>query len=883
MFAAMFLLSLHFCQVSAQEASRSAYDSAIVGPRRDGRIVVPTNQVLSPLGRQIDFPGRPNDLALSPDGRWLAILNRYEVLMVDTASLAVVAEHKISGASYTGIVFSPSGKELFVSTVPKKRSLQQGGIVRLAVAPNGSLSPGKPELLAEERLPLGSPVRDNDQSTVFGAKVLPAGLAISPDGARLYAAMNLTNELIEIELATGRRTRTVPVGNAPFDVCIAGARAFVSNFGGRRPTAGETIGPAGIGSPVKVDPRRHIASDGSVSVVDLSKGKVVAEIVVGLHPSGLDVSPDGRYVVVANANSDTVSVLSTDSLAVVETVSARLDKSLLFGSAPNDVLFGAAGRRLFVSNGTNNAVAAIAFDPPRSKLLGALPTGWYPAGLALDRTGQTLFVANIKGVGSRDAGWKGTRKVKGNVVFGYNSHDYRGSVSVVPVPDDAAIAAHSKTVLENNRHTEIISAMAPPRRDVAPRAVPQRHGEPSLFKHIVYIIKENRTYDQVFGDVAEGNGDASLCIFGEQVTPNHHKIAREFVLLDNFYCSGTLSADGHHWATEAYVTDYIEKAFGGFPRSYPYDGGDALAYASSGFLWDNALAHKRTLRVYGEFVDATIRWRDRRRKDSPKFLDCYKDFINQSNQIEIRARATIKTLEPYICESYIGFPGIVPDVYRADQFIRELKAFEQKGSFPNLAIMLLPNDHTEGTNPGYPTPEAAVADNDLAFGRIVEAISHSIFWKDTCIFVVQDDPQNGYDHIDGHRTVAFVISPYTRRRCVDSTNYNQTSMVRTIELILGLPPMNQLDASATPMTSCFTGVADLAPYKATPNRIPLDRLNPLLADITDPRQLHWAKKSLELPMDRIDEADEDTLNRILWFAARGRDDNYPDWAVLADD
>ncbi len=437
-------------------------------------------------------------------------------------------------------------------------------------------------------------------------------------------------------------------------------------------------------------------------------------------------------------------------------------------------------------------------------------------------------------------------------------------------------------MLSNNRSTEAISALAPARKDAVARPLPERHGEPSTIRHVLYVIKENRTYDQVLGDVKRGEGDQRLCIFGEQVTPNHHKLVDEFVLLDNFYCSGVLSADGHQWALEAYVTDYIEKAFGGWPRSYPFDGGDAMAYASSGFLWDTALRHDKTLRVYGEFVDAEIRWKDPCRKGSPRFLDCYEDFVQQTGKIEIRGRATIQTIEPYLCNTTIGFPAIVPDVYRADQFIRELKKFESEAKLPNLMIMLLPNDHTTGTRPHLPTPEAAVADNDLALGRVVEAVSHSKFWPDTAIFVVQDDPQNGFDHIDGHRTVAMVISPYARRHAVDSTNYNQTSMVRTIELILGLPPMNQLDASATPMIDCFADHADLTPYEAVKNNIPLDRLNPEVAAIRDPRQLHWARVSLDMPLDAVDEADEDTLNRILWHNARGRDDTYPAWAVLAD-
>jgi hypothetical protein len=439
-------------------------------------------------------------------------------------------------------------------------------------------------------------------------------------------------------------------------------------------------------------------------------------------------------------------------------------------------------------------------------------------------------------------------------------------------------------VLANNRQTEAISALAPPRAGEQPLPVPERHGEPSVFKHVIYIIKENRTYDQVFGDIERGEGYKSLCIFGKEVTPNHHKLVDEFVLLDNFYCSGVLSADGHQWTNEAYVTDYIEKSFGGWPRSYPYWGGDAMAYASSGFIWDNALAHKKSLRVYGEFMRGSIEWKDRSKKPKPGFLDCYRDFIDQRGEVEIRCTPAIETLQPYYCPAFMPFNNTAPDVWRAEQFIRELKEFEAKGELPNLIVMTLPNDHTAGTRPGMPTPASAVADNDVALGRVAEAVSNSKFWKETCIFVVEDDPQNGFDHIDGHRTVGMVISPYTRRGgAVDSTNYNQTSMVRTLELILGLPPMNQLDASATPMASCFTDKPDFSPYKAVTNNIPLDQMNPQTADIRDPRQRHWAEVSIKLPLDEVDEADEDTFNRVLWFAMRGNDETYPAWAVNRDE
>ncbi|MBU0639831.1 MAG: bifunctional YncE family protein/alkaline phosphatase family protein [Planctomycetes bacterium] len=866
----------------AQSPDVDEYDRSQVGQLADGRVVVPTNQVLAPAGVQIDFAGRPTDLALSPDGRFLAVLNRYNVVLIDVERREVVQEVGYrtprAGGSYTGILYAPDGKRLHASCI-------RGAIEVFDVAADGRLTPGEPIPLKAHQ----------------GKNALPAGLAISADGRRLFVALNLNNTLGEVDLEQGRLVREIPVGNAPYDVVLVGQpdsdvyRAYVSCWAGRMPQDGDRTGPAGRGSPVKVD-TRDIASEGSVSVVDLHAGTVSQEIVAGLHASGMATNGHGM-VYVANANSDNVSVLDGWGRANVAAISTRPSEKLLFGSAPNALTASPDGRWLYVSNGTNNAIAVIrlanraqfpmvssmrdADAPLESRLVGLIPTGWYPAGIVLDEQRRMLYVANIKGIGSRHTGWQGKREVEGEVVFGYNSHDYRGTVSMIPIPDEQQLAAHTKAVHENNRLTGAISALAPARADQPPRPVPQRHGEPSVFKHVVYIIKENRTYDQVFGDLPQGNSDPRLCIFGREVTPNHHQLAEQFVLFDNFYCSGTLSADGHQWTDEAYVTDYLEKAYGGWPRSYPYDGDDALAYASSGFIWDNVLAHGKTLRVYGEFVQASIKWRDPRKQDMPSYLECYRDFVDQSDLIDIRATAKIKTLVPYICPTFIGFPYNAPDVYRAGEFIKELKEFETDSTLPNFCIMLLPNDHTAGTRPGRPTPQAAVADNDLALGRIVAALSHSRFWKETCIFVVQDDPQNGFDHIDGHRTVALVISPYTKRGYVDSTNYNQTSMFKTMELMLGLPPLNQFDASATPMSTCFQDQPDLTPYDAVPNIIPLDQLNPSVSSIRDPAQRKWALASLELPLDDVDEADEDTLNRIIWHAVKGDDATYPAWAVLA--
>jgi hypothetical protein len=426
----------------------------------------------------------------------------------------------------------------------------------------------------------------------------------------------------------------------------------------------------------------------------------------------------------------------------------------------------------------------------------------------------------------------------------------------------------------------------PARKNQLPRAIPERIGEPSLIKHIVYIIKENRTYDQVFGALRRGRGQADLCIFGEEITPNQHKLVDEFVLLDNTYCSGILSADGHQWSTTAFSTDYLEKSFAGFPRSYPdgmgVDEADALAYSPAGFLWDNAVAHNKSIRNYGEFMAPKVRWSDAEKKGMPDFLACYRTWKGESQEVVFESEPSIESIRPFSPTDCVGWEMSVPDQFRADAIIRELKEFEAKGNYPNLVIICLPNDHTSGTTPECPTPAACVADNDLAFGRIVEALSHSKFWKEMAIFAIEDDPQDGWDHISGYRTTAYCISPHAKRKQVVSTQYNTTSIIRTIEQILGLPPMNQFDASATPMFDCFTDRLDLAPFDSVANRVPLNQLNPQPNAILNDVLRKDALVSAQLNFREIDKAPEDVLNRILWRAQKGPLIPYPEWAIVVD-
>ena len=857
---------------------------------RDGpnRTVTPVNQVLTPFGRTVELPGlRPQALALSPDGRLLVTSGKTSEIVVLDPTTGAIRQHvslpgeppgesepgaaspnllepdKKGQVSYTGLVFAPDGRRIFLSNV-------NGSIKVFSVTPDGSVTPSH-----RFALPLANAPRRKEE--------IPSGLALSADGARLYVCGNLSNQLFELDATDGKVLRTFPVGVAPYDVVLVGGKAYISNWGGRRPGAGDLTGPAGRGTVVRVDAEKNIASEGSVSVVPLTAGSSAraTEIVTGRHASALAVSPNGRHVVCANAAADNLSVIDARSDTVVETIWVKPKPSDLFGASPNALAFEPSGRRLYVANGTQNAIAVVKFDPVdrESKLEGLVPVGWFPGALVFDAQRATIVAANLKGLPEERQRQSETR------AMGFNSKHYAGSLSLVPVPAARDLPKLSETVWRNLRRDAVIQARLPARPGQPARVIPERSGEPSRIKHVVYVIKENRTYDQVFGDLKPGNGDPALCIFGEKFTPNQHKLVRDFVLLDNTYCAGILSADGHQWSTTAFATDYMEKSFANFPRSYPdgmgVDEDDALAYAPSGFLWDNAIKHRVSIRNYGEFMAPAVKWRDGR-KGTPDFTACYRTWRGLGNDAVFKSYPMVETIRPFSPPDYVGWEMAVPDQYRADFILRELKDFEARGEFPALTIICLPNDHTNGTKKGMPTPAACVADNDLAFGRIVEALSRSRFWKEMAIFGIEDDPQAGWDHVSGYRTTAYAISPFAKRNAVVSTQYNTTSIIRTIEQILGLPVMNQFDASATPMFDCFTETPDFTAFVAVPIEVPLDQLNPDPAAMRDPLLRRDALASGRMDFRAPDRAPEDQLNRVLWRAMKGSRAPYPEWAVGRD-
>ncbi len=534
---------------------------------------------------------------------------------------------------------------------------------------------------------------------------------------------------------------------------------------------------------------------------------------MGLHPNEIITDKKKKFIYVTNSNSDNISVINTYRDEVTETISVRLQPEInpYFGDSPNGLCLSSDDKILYVANGMDNALAVVRLgknaaskgDKKGSSVIGFIPTGAYPSSVNILNS-KYLYVCNLEGEGVR----LGIRDVNtGNLA--YNSHHMLASISVIPVPGRRLLSAYTDTVIAVNDLSRATLAREKPREAAQPKPLPDRIGEPSLFKHVVYIIKENRTYDQILGDMKQGNGEPGLCVFGSDVTPNTHKLAEEFLLLDNYNVSGKCSAEGHQWTDASIVTDYIEKNMRAWFRSYPHVQQDALVYAPSGFLWDNALKYHKSVRIYGEASVPVLRQRT-------TWTEVYNNFIN-GKKTEFTNRTTIDPVKNILSQTYPSYGNHeFPDIMRADAFIKELNDFEaQDGDkLPELMIIALPNDHTGGTRPGLPTPRAMVADNDLALGKIVEALTKSRFWESTVIFITEDDSQNGWDHVSAYRTVGLVLSPYSRTKNTISTYYDQPSIVRSIEQILGLPPMNIQDAIANPMTDCFTGVKDLTPFTA---------------------------------------------------------------------
>jgi YVTN family beta-propeller protein len=581
-----------------------------------------------------------------------------------------------------------------------------------------------------------------------------------------------------------------------------------------------------------------------VAVIDIKTGEVIGHWPAQEHPNELLLTPSGKRLYVANANRNTVTVIDVEAGKPLETIGTSIDPKAPAGSMPSSLALTSDEKVLFVANSATNDLAVVnVSEAGESKPLGFIPTGWFPTSVRLTHDGKTLLVTNGKGATSK-ANPDGPNPLVGREgIRAYIAGLFTGTLSRIALPGPTEMASYTKTVYQCSPLQSIKSEARP-----AGHPIPAKIGESSPIKHVVYIIKENRTYDQVFGDMPEGNGEKSLCLFPERVTPNHHALVRRFVLLDNFYVDGEVSADGHEWSMGAFATDYVERTWplsyrGNRRVPYPAEGVLEISRPAGGYLWDKAAEKGVSYRSYGEFI------------------------ANGATPSD-PSTTKVKALQGHFDSKFRGYDLSYPDVKRAARVLEEVAEFEKKGEMPQLMIVRLPNDHTSGTAPGRPTPTAMVAENDLALGQLVEGLTKSKFWPTMAIFVVEDDAQNGSDHVDAHRTVALAISPYIKANSVDSTMYSTSSMLKTIELILGLNPMSQFDAAATPMANSFASKADLTPYVHIPAKVNVNDLNTRAA---------WgAEKSLKLDLDEAeDRADDIVFNEIIWKSVKGANSPLP--------
>jgi sugar lactone lactonase YvrE len=808
--AATILLGLHAMianglafgqqQVPATPTTRARN---LPGVKPDGAIQLPNQWSLRPVGKQLAVGDFPVNLALHPGGRWLAILHAgyadHEILIVDLERQKSTSRVAIDQSFY-GLCFSPDGRTLFAS----------GGEFEIVYAfqfEDGFLFKRKQIAVANAE-----------------DKFIPGGLAFDADKRVLYAAGPWGNALAAVPVDTPEKRTVIRLNKESYPyACLLdteGKRLFVSLWG-----------------------------QAAVSVIDTKEQRAVATWATEKHPTEMVLSPDGKTLFIACANSTKVTVLDVATGKSLETIACSLYPMALVGNTPNSLSLTPDGKLLFVANADANNLAVFnVVEPGKAKPLGFIPVGWYPTSVRFNPSDQRLYVANGKGSQSfANPQGPNPHERRNRTVEQYIAGLFRGTLSIIDLPTPERMAAYSKEAYKCSPFREDHGVVAEPPEGTP---IPKKVGDQSPIKHVIYVIKENRTYDQVFGDMKEGNGDSNLCIFPEKVTPNHHRLAREFVLLDNFYCDGEVSADGHEWSMGAYATDFVEKVwplvYRGSPHkklTYPSEGSfDAIARPAGGYIWDRCAEAGVSYRSYGEW-------------------------ISNGKTPQEPGRARVNALEGHFDPWFRGFDLDYPDQKRAERFIEELARFEKNGDMPRFIVLRLPNDHTIGTRVGKLTPTAMVADNDLALGRFVEAVSKSKFWADTAIFVIEDDAQNGADHVDAHRTVALVISPYTKRNHVDSNMYSTSSMLRTMELILGLKPMSQFDAAARPMFASFQSKPDLRPYQHVVPDTDLKATN--LAGA-------WgAKLSAQFDLTKEDAADDLLFNEVIWRSVKGPTSSMP--------
>jgi YVTN family beta-propeller protein len=776
-----------------------------VGPTEDG-FLLPNGWTISPAGRHVMLTDMPLNVLPLADGRSVLVAssgyNKHELTLVDLTDAAVKARAEVR-QSWFGLAADTAEKSVWWSG--------GGGdfVHRFQLAEGRFTRTGPPE----------PDVSGKSKAELAEATGFRSGLCVDSVAGILYTLDIDRGRLIAASLTDGRELKVLSVGGRPYDVLLArNGLLYVSDWAGRQ-----------------------------VVVIQPREMRVIAHISVGEHPNQIVQHRTDDRLFVACASSNCVSVIDGKRGVVTETIFTALFPRAPEGSTPDALAVSPDGQTLFVANADNNCVAVIDIaERDRSQVKGFIPTGWYPTAVAVTPDGKDLIVGVGLGLQSRPnllvrkaADPKGRR-------FRHLGTSLSGALSIVPVPNEQQLKDFTVRVYRNCPYSDKLLTASP---HPTKTAIPTKIGDPSPIKYVIYVIMENRTYDQIFGDVRKGNGDPELVMFGEQVTPNRHKLAEEFVLLDNLYCNGHVSRDGHPWSTMAYNTDYIARDWTltySKRKGIVDDAGDRLINAPAGHIWDAAARAGVSYRNYGE---------GGRQVSTGSGLT--------------RVEAGNPGLVGHICPDY-GVKtknGRARDTDRVEVFLKEYREFEKAGTMPRLITLSLPEDHTMATTVGAFTPTACVASNDLALGRLVDAISHGSLWNETALFVIEDDAQNGPDHVDAHRTAGLVISPYTKRHAVDSTQYSTVGMIRTFELILGLPPLSQYDAAARPMFDSFTDRPDLTPYTHQAARVDLNAKNTALA--------YGATRSNKMDFSDVDLEDDFELNEILWRAVKGKDAPLP--------
>jgi DNA-binding beta-propeller fold protein YncE/phospholipase C len=813
------------------------------GLQPDGSTLLHSQWPIRPVGIQVPLGEFPINAVVDPTSRYAAVLHAgwgpHQIWVVDLQTNTVVSVTPVHEV-FSGIAFSADGRRLVCGG-------GSDGVLWVYDFDRGHLSGA-----AQVKLPTSE------------AHAVVGGLALAADGRTAYATTVYFGKIMRVDLTTGAIAWTTSID--PPETAVNSA-PVVSREGEAAPNdypvplqLNEASDPFGLA----LDARHHrlyasLWGKADVAVLNADDGRLLARWPAGLHPNEVLLSRDGKRLFVSNGGLNSVTVLDTASGQASETLRSSFSASDPPGSTPDSLSLSPDGNTLFVANAYNNNVAV--FDVSRrghGQALGFVPAGWFPFAARVTPDGRHLVIVSARGLtpaanyrvpgpGEPPPG----RKIDllaspagPEQQFVYDGTLYRGSLAIIALPGKRDFADALKkwtTIAETCRP-------APPPPPLPGNPIPVRGGAPSPIRYVIYVIKENRTYDQVFGDMPEGHGDPALCLFPEIVTPNLHQLARSFVLLDNFYANAEISASGHEWSMGAYSSEFVERNwpidYGHKQGKAPYggEGGYAAAVPALGYLWDRAKAAGVTYRSYGEFVHGAATPAD------PSI----------SNLPALRGHA-----DPL----YRGWALTYSDLARVPRFIAELHRFEAAGDLPRLQIVRLPNDHTEAARAGALTPRAMVAQNDLAVGQLIDAVSHSKFWPQTAVFIVEDDAQNGPDHVDAHRTEALVVSPYTRRHAVDSTAYTTCSMLATIEAILGMEPMSQFDAAANPMRASFQAEADLAGYTAVPSRVPLNEHNPA--------RTRGAAISAHFNFSHEDAIDDQAFNHVIWAAVRGEQSVMP--------